>query len=209
MAALIFAAALPAQAGEWGEAAVVRRDLRPLVSYRAKLDGEFLVVQADHEEGWHTCAMDNKVRAEEKLAGRRSLGIDAPTEIAVAQGLELAGAWRQSPPQDFFEAGVTLVHMGFRGIGPVSGKGSADGGRPGPNLGAGSGLQRDQLSKHRRRLVAFACFLEQRRQRFWHGFRGIDRGARSERRPACARQQLRKRFRRPPPIRLETVTPAG
>ena len=113
VAALIFAAALPAQAGEWGEAAVVRRDLRPLVSYRAKLDGEFLVVQADHEEGWHTCAMDNKVRAEEKLAGRRSLGIDAPTEIAVAQGLELAGAWRQSPPQDFSKPELRWFTWGF------------------------------------------------------------------------------------------------
>ena len=101
LAALAFATAPPAQAGEWSEAAVVRRDLRPLVSYRAKLDGEFLVVQADHEQGWHTCSMDNKVRAEEKLAGRRSLGIDAPTEIGVAEGLELAGGWRQSPRKNF------------------------------------------------------------------------------------------------------------
>ena len=115
LAALIFAAAPPAQAGDWSEAAVVRRDLRPLVSYRAKLDGEFLVVQADHEEGWHTCAMDNKVRAEEKLAGRRSLGIDAPTEIGVAQGLELAGGWRQSPPKDFSKPELRWFTWGFEG----------------------------------------------------------------------------------------------
>ena len=115
VAALIFVAAPPAQAGDWSEAAVVRRDLRPLVSYRAKLDGEFLVVQADHEEGWHTCAMDNKVRAKEKLAGRRSPGIDAPTEIGVAQGLELAGEWRQSPPQDFSKPELRWFTWGFEG----------------------------------------------------------------------------------------------
>ena len=115
VAALIFSAAPPAQAGEWSEAAVVRRDLRPLVSYRAKLDGEFLVVRADHEEGWHTCAMDNKVRAEEKLAGRRSLGIDAPTEIEVAEGLELAGGWLQTPPQDFSRPELRWFTWGFEG----------------------------------------------------------------------------------------------
>ena len=113
LTALAFASAPPAQAGEWSESAVVRRDLRSLVSYRAKLDGEFLVVQADHEEGWHTCSMDNKVRAEEKLAGRRSLGIDAPTEIGVAEGLELAGGWRQSPPKDFSKPELRWFTWGF------------------------------------------------------------------------------------------------
>jgi hypothetical protein len=74
---------------------------KPCVSYRARLDGEFLVVEATHQAGWHTCAMDNKLRAEEKLAGRQSLGIDAPTEISLSEGLEVAGAWYQSPPKDF------------------------------------------------------------------------------------------------------------
>jgi len=113
LATLISAAAPPAQAGEWSEPAVVRRDVQPLVSYRAQLDGEFLVVRADHEEGWHTCAMDNKVRAEEKLAGKRSLGIDAPTEIDVAQGLELAGGWRQSSPKDFSKPELRWFTWGF------------------------------------------------------------------------------------------------
>ncbi len=113
LGALALAAAPIAQAGDWSEAAVVRRDLQPLVSYRAKLDGEFLVVQADHEEGWHTCSMDNKVRAEEKLAGRRSLGMDAPTEIGLAEGLELAGRWRQSPPKDFSKPELRWFTWGF------------------------------------------------------------------------------------------------
>jgi hypothetical protein len=113
LAALLSATPPPAQAGEWSEPAVLSRDLRPLVSYRAKLEGEFLVVQADHEEGWHTCAMDNKIRAEEKLAGKRSLGIDAPTEIGVTEGLELAGGWRQSPPADFSKPELRWFTWGF------------------------------------------------------------------------------------------------
>ena len=111
LATLIFASAPPAHAGEWSETAGLRRDLRPLVSYRAKLEGEFLVVQADHEEGWHTCAMDNKIRAEEKLAGKQSLGIDAPTEISVTE--ELAGGWRQSPPADFSKPELRWFTWGF------------------------------------------------------------------------------------------------
>ncbi len=75
--------------------------------------GEFLVVQATVEPGWHTFAMDNKQRAEEKLAGRESLGIDAPTEIKVTQGLEAAGPWYQSPPKDFSKPDLRWFSWGF------------------------------------------------------------------------------------------------
>ena len=57
--------------------------------------------------------MDNKVRAEEKLAGKQSLGIDAPTEISVTEGLELAGGWRQSPPADFSKPELRWFTWGF------------------------------------------------------------------------------------------------
>ena len=69
--------------GDWTSPVEVRHDVQKCVSYRARLSGEFLVIQATHEAGWHTYAMDNKLRAQEKLAGKRSLGIDSPTEIVV------------------------------------------------------------------------------------------------------------------------------
>ncbi len=87
-------------AGEWSEAVDVRLEVELCVSYRAKLDGDLLVVEATQAGEWHTYAMDNKLRAEEKLAGKPSLGIDAPTEIELSGGLELAGPWRQSEPTD-------------------------------------------------------------------------------------------------------------
>ncbi len=77
--------------------------------------GEFLIVQATHEPGWHTYAMDNRQRAKEKLAGRESLGIDAPTEIRLTQGLELAGPWYQSPPKDYSKPELLWFTWGFEG----------------------------------------------------------------------------------------------
>src|SRR5262250_1020950 len=84
--ALIFvgiASQSSAHAADWTDPVEVRQEAKRCVSYRARLDGQFLVVEASHEEGWHTYAMDNTQRAQEKLAGRKSLGIDRPTEIGL------------------------------------------------------------------------------------------------------------------------------
>jgi len=110
---VVFAAA--ARAGDWTDAVEVRHELKPCVFYRAKLAGQFLVVQATHEPGWHTYAMDNKQRAKEKLAGRDSLGIDAPTEIKLSQGLEVVGPWYQTPPKDFSKPDLLWFTWGYDG----------------------------------------------------------------------------------------------
>lgn len=104
-----------ARAGDWTAPVVVRHELRPCVSYRARLAGEFLVVQATLEPGWHTFAMDNKQRAREKLAGRQSLGIDAPTEITVSRGLQVGGPWYQSPPTEFSKPELLWFSWVFEG----------------------------------------------------------------------------------------------
>ena len=59
--------------------------------------------------------MDNKLRAQEKLAGKRSLGIDSPTEIVFAEGLELNGPWYQSVPRDFSKPELRWYSWGFEG----------------------------------------------------------------------------------------------
>lgn len=104
-----------ARAGDWTEPVDVRHDFKRCVSYRARLAGEFLVVEATHEPGWHTYAMDNKQRAEEKLAGKPALAVDSPTEIKLSQGLETAGPWRQSPPKDLSRPELQLFTWGFEG----------------------------------------------------------------------------------------------
>jgi hypothetical protein len=74
-----------------------------------------LEVHATIEPGWHTFAMDNKQRAAEKLAGRRSLGVDAPTEITLTQGLEIAGPWYQPEPKDFSKPDLRWYSWGYEG----------------------------------------------------------------------------------------------
>ena len=82
IAATMFLTAL-AGAADWTAPVEVFHDVNKAISYRAKMSGEYLVIQAAVEPGWHTFCMDNVQRATEKLAGRPSLGGDLPTKIAV------------------------------------------------------------------------------------------------------------------------------
>ncbi len=91
--------AATAAGADWSAPVEVRHDDQRCVTYRARAAGGYLSVEAVHDEGWHTYALDNRVRALEKLAGRQSTGIDRPTELKVT-GLELDGPWHQTPPKD-------------------------------------------------------------------------------------------------------------
>ena len=106
LALMLFAAA-------WTNPVEVHHDDQVAVSYQARVDGPYLVIRATLQPGWHTFAMDNKVRAEEKLAGKKSLGIDHPTEIAVKGGLATEGAWLQTPPKDFSKPELRWFSWGF------------------------------------------------------------------------------------------------
>ena len=110
---IILLAAFTALAGDWSDAVEVQHDARRCVAYRARLSGQFLMVEATLEPGWHTFAMDNKQRAEEKLAGRKSLSSDQPTAIRLSDGLELASPWYQTPPADFSKPELRIFTWGF------------------------------------------------------------------------------------------------
>jgi DsbC/DsbD-like thiol-disulfide interchange protein len=88
----------------------VRHDDELCVAYQARIDGPYLVVQATLGAGWHTFAMDNKLRAEEKLAGKPALSIDRATEIT---GIETEGPWYQTPPKDFSRPELRWFSWGF------------------------------------------------------------------------------------------------
>ena len=113
MIALGVARAGTARPGPWSEAAEVRHEENLCLAYRARLDGEYLVIRVAIEPGWHTFAMDNRLRAEEKLAGKKSLGIDHPTEFQLTGGLEVIGPWQQTPPKDFSRAELRWFSWGF------------------------------------------------------------------------------------------------
>ncbi len=106
-------ASLPLLAGGWTEPAVVRHDLKPVVSYRAAHGNGALIVEVSLEPGWHTFSMDNEVLAAEKLAGKKSLGLDQPTAISLSDGLEPDGGWTQSAPKDFSRPELRWYAWGF------------------------------------------------------------------------------------------------
>lgn len=108
---LMFAVA--AWAGDWTEPVAVGLGDEHAVNYRAKLDGDFLVVESTQMNGWHTYAMDNEVRAKEALAGKTSLGIDAPTQITVSGALEVSGAWKQTEPHDYSKPKMRWYTWGY------------------------------------------------------------------------------------------------
>jgi hypothetical protein len=110
---LALACAQAAPPAAWTESVEVRHDDNLCLSYKARLDGPFLVVQATVEPGWHTFAMDNKQRAAEKLAGKPPLSIDRATEITLTGGLQAVGPWYQTPPKDFSKPELRWFSWGF------------------------------------------------------------------------------------------------
>ena len=113
LSALLAARAWAAQPGDWSEAVEVRHEDDLCVAYQARFDGAFLVVRATLGSGWHTFAMDNKQRAEEKLAGKPALSIDRSTEVSPSSGIETVGPWYQSPPKDFSRPELRWFSWGF------------------------------------------------------------------------------------------------
>ena len=94
------------------QAAEVTHDGKVVLSYRAQWDGDYLVVRAAIEPGWHTFVMDNQERQKEKLKGKPSLGIEKSTEITV-EGLNPTGPWLQSEPKDFSKPELRWYSWGF------------------------------------------------------------------------------------------------
>ena len=82
------------------------------LSYRARVEGDWLVVEATHEPGWHTYAMDNVVRAREK-SGKMRPETELPTVITPLDGLTIKGDWRQSPPLDLSTPDIRWYTWGF------------------------------------------------------------------------------------------------
>ena len=86
----------------------------PAVSYRARIEGDWLIVEATHEPGWHTYSMDNVVRAREK-SGKPEPETELPTVITPLTGLTVEGDWRQSTPLDLSTPDIRWYTWGFEG----------------------------------------------------------------------------------------------
>jgi hypothetical protein len=83
-------------------------------TYRARLDdGGHLAIGLTLANGWHTFAMDNQIRANEKLAGKKALGMDKPTSFVVTGGLAVDGPWLQPELTDFSKPELRIFSWGF------------------------------------------------------------------------------------------------
>jgi DsbC/DsbD-like thiol-disulfide interchange protein len=102
-----------ANAAEWSQPAEVRHDDKLVLTYRAKLEGDYLIVRAAIEPGWHTFVMDNKRREQEKLAGKPSLGIEKSTEVEAIKGLALTPPWLQATPKDMSQPEIRHFTWGY------------------------------------------------------------------------------------------------
>ena len=100
---------------EWSENAEVRQRLTAVVTYRAKLEGNVLIVEATHGEGWHTYAMDNIERARKK-SGKESPETELPTRLDVAGGLALDGAWYQTDPKELSQLDIKWYTWGWDSV---------------------------------------------------------------------------------------------
>ena len=107
--------AVTAMAADWTAPVEVRHEDELSISYQARLDGDMLLVRATLGPGWHTFAMDNKRRVDEKLAGKPAISNDRPTEIVASGGLQTVGGWYQSPPKDFSHPELRWFSWGFEG----------------------------------------------------------------------------------------------
>ncbi len=108
-------AARMASAGEWSASGEVLHELARCVTYRAQVSGEWLIVEAKHESPWHSYSMDNKVRVEEKLAGKKALSMDRPTDVRLVEGLEIAGTWLHTPPKETSKPELRMYSWSYGG----------------------------------------------------------------------------------------------
>ncbi len=110
---LLLALAQVSNTNDWSPAVEVIHDETICLKYQARIDGDVLLVRAEIAPGWHTFAMDNKLRATERLAGKRSLGQDKPTSIAVTGSISPTGPWYQSEVKDFSKPEQNWFSWGF------------------------------------------------------------------------------------------------
>jgi DsbC/DsbD-like thiol-disulfide interchange protein len=111
---LFVLAAVWASAADWSKPVEIVVDDAICATYRARVDVDGrLVIALTLSNGWHTFAMDNQIRANEKLAGKKALGMDKPTSFAVSGGLAVDGPWMQPELRNFSKPELRIFSWGF------------------------------------------------------------------------------------------------
>ena len=99
----------------WSEPVPVMNRAKIALTYRAKIAGDFVIVEANHSKGWHTYSMDNTIRAR-KATGDEHPESELPTRIAVSGGAKVSGDWMQTAPVDMSQPSIKWYTWGFEGV---------------------------------------------------------------------------------------------
>lgn len=99
---------------KWSEVTEVDFRRKLVVTYRAKLEGNYIIIEADHEKDWHTYSMDNKKRAAKK-SGKQIPDTELQTTIELSGGLKIIGNWYQTVPEDLSQPEIRWYSWGFNG----------------------------------------------------------------------------------------------
>lgn len=103
-------------AGDWSESKEIRQRRQGMVvSYKAKLDGDWLIVEVTHGKGWHTYTLDNLERAQKKT-GKEKPETELPTVIELSGGLKAVGSWYQSKPKELSTPEIKWYTWGFENV---------------------------------------------------------------------------------------------
>jgi len=94
--------------------------------------------------------MDNDKRASAKLAGKKALSVDKPTQLQ-PEGIEITGSWLQSQPKDFSQPDLRIFSWGFEGDARF--------------VGAGEGFVRESGARSNQRPGVYADGLQECRCR--------------------------------------------
>lgn len=95
--------------------ATVHHGDTPVVTYRAFLHNDYLVIESKHGQGWHTYAIDNEMRASDALKGKQSLGVEQGIKIVLPKSVKTEGPWLQTQPMDLSKPELRWYTFGFEG----------------------------------------------------------------------------------------------
>ena len=115
LCAILFLQVSDLLAGQWSEAYEVMYRFDVIVTYKAKLDGDVLLIEATHASEWHTYSMDNIERARKK-SGKEDPETELPTRIEISGGLKVSGNWYQTDPIELSQPEILWYTWGFEKV---------------------------------------------------------------------------------------------
>ncbi|MCG8600862.1 MAG: thioredoxin family protein [Verrucomicrobiales bacterium] len=99
---------------QWSASQYVTKGKEKILRYRAAVTDGHLLIEARHEPGWHSYALDNGIRSE-RVSGRTDGSHELPTSIKLSESVQTIGPWIQTEPNDYSKPDIRWYTYGFEG----------------------------------------------------------------------------------------------